>query len=201
MHMAVTASVPNNEVKAASPVEFERPHASRPCRLTVLGATGSVGTSTLDLVARAPERFEVVALTAQSNAPALAALARLHRAKLAVIGDEKYLPQLRDELAGTGIRTAGGADALVEAALMPADCVMADVRSGLLRKTRRARQQGMSRLRWARFHRRDQTQRRRASSRRQRTFRRLPGADRRGARIDRKDRADRFRRSLPHVDA
>lgn len=127
MHMAVTASVPNRDMKAATPVEFERPHASRPCRLTVLGATGSVGTSTLDLVARAPGRFEVVALTAQSNAPALAALARLHRAKLAVIGDEKYLPQLRDELAGTGIRTAGGADALVEAALMPADCVMAAI--------------------------------------------------------------------------
>jgi 1-deoxy-D-xylulose-5-phosphate reductoisomerase len=96
-------------------------------RLTVLGATGSVGKSTLDLVARTSERFEIVALTAQSNAHELAALARLHRAKLAVIGDESRLSELRDGLAGTGIRTAAGAAALVEAALEPADCIMAAI--------------------------------------------------------------------------
>lgn len=96
-------------------------------RLTVLGATGSIGTSTLDLVGRTPERFEIVALTAQSNAQELANLARLHKAKLAVIGDESRLGELRDALAGTGIRTAGGASALVEAALEPADCVMAAI--------------------------------------------------------------------------
>ena len=96
-------------------------------RLTVLGATGSIGKSTLDLVGRTPERFEIVALTAQSNAQELANLARLHKAKLAVIGDESRLDELRDALAGTGIRTAGGASALVEAALEPADCVMAAI--------------------------------------------------------------------------
>ncbi|WP_291167036.1 1-deoxy-D-xylulose-5-phosphate reductoisomerase [Hyphomicrobium sp.] len=96
-------------------------------RLTVLGATGSIGTSTLDLVGRTPERFEIVALTAQSNAQELANLARLHKAKLAVIGDESRLGELREALAGTGIRTAGGASALVEAALEPADCVMAAI--------------------------------------------------------------------------
>ncbi|SFV33564.1 1-deoxy-D-xylulose 5-phosphate reductoisomerase [Hyphomicrobium facile] len=96
-------------------------------RLTVLGATGSVGKSTLDLVGRTPERFEIVALTAQSNAQELADLARLHKAKLAVIGDESRLGELREALAGTGIRTAGGASALVEAALEPADCVMAAI--------------------------------------------------------------------------
>jgi 1-deoxy-D-xylulose-5-phosphate reductoisomerase len=96
-------------------------------RLTILGATGSIGKSTLDLVARAPERFEVVALTAQSNASALAALARRHRAKLAVIGDASRLEDLRDALAGTGIAVAAGPNALVEAATMPADCVMAAI--------------------------------------------------------------------------
>jgi 1-deoxy-D-xylulose-5-phosphate reductoisomerase len=96
-------------------------------RLTVLGATGSIGKSTLDLVGRTPERFEIVALTAQSNAQELASLARHHKAKLAVIGDETRLGELREALAGTGIRTAGGASALVEAALEPADCVMAAI--------------------------------------------------------------------------
>jgi 1-deoxy-D-xylulose-5-phosphate reductoisomerase len=106
---------------------FDMPKPSRAMRLTVLGATGSIGKSTLDLVGRAPDHFEIVALTAQTNAVALAALARQHRAKLAVIGDEKCLGELRDALAGTGIRAAAGADALIEAALMPADCVMAAI--------------------------------------------------------------------------
>jgi 1-deoxy-D-xylulose-5-phosphate reductoisomerase len=101
--------------------------ASRPMRLTVLGATGSVGKSTLDIVGRLPDRFEIIALTAQSNARALAALARQHRAKLAVIGDEACLGELREALSGTGIRSAAGAEALVEAAMMPADCVMAAI--------------------------------------------------------------------------
>ena len=96
-------------------------------RLTVLGATGSIGTSTLDLVSRTPERFEVVALTAQSNAKELAALARRHNAKLAVIGDEARLDELREALAGTGIRAAAGSSALVDAALEPADCIMAAI--------------------------------------------------------------------------
>lgn len=96
-------------------------------RLTILGATGSIGTSTLDLVSRTPERFEIIAVTAQSNALELAAIARRHNAKLAVIGDETRLADLKEALAGTGIRTAGGAAALVEAALEPADCVMAAI--------------------------------------------------------------------------
>jgi 1-deoxy-D-xylulose-5-phosphate reductoisomerase len=124
--MAVMASVPSKPVVRVAP-RLDVPEPSRAMRLTVLGATGSIGKSTLDLVARAPDRFEIVALTAQTNAHALAALARQHRAKLAVIGDEKCLGELRDALAGTGIRAAAGADALIEAALMPADCVMAAI--------------------------------------------------------------------------
>ncbi|MET0407474.1 MAG: 1-deoxy-D-xylulose-5-phosphate reductoisomerase, partial [Hyphomicrobium sp.] len=94
--MAVTASMPHRLPERSSSARRRADDASRPMRLSVLGATGSVGTSTLDLVSRTPDRFEIVALTAQSNAVELAALARRHRAKLAVIGDETRLAELRD---------------------------------------------------------------------------------------------------------
>jgi 1-deoxy-D-xylulose-5-phosphate reductoisomerase len=126
--MALMASVPGRQtIREEAEAHIVRAQTAPPMRLTVLGATGSVGTSTLDLVERAPERFEIVALTAQSNARALAALARKHRAKFAVIGDERCLGELREALAGTGIGSAAGEDALVEAAQMPADCVMAAI--------------------------------------------------------------------------
>lgn len=101
--------------------------ANQTCRLTVLGATGSIGQSTLDLVGRHPDQFEVVALTAQCQVAELAAAAKQHRAKLAVIGDASMLGALQDALSGTGIRAAAGAEAIVEAALEPADCVMAAI--------------------------------------------------------------------------
>ena len=113
---------------AAGPTESATGgQADRPCRLTILGATGSIGRSTLDLVARNRSLFDVVAVTAQCHAKDLADLARLHNAKMAVIGDETLLPQLRDALAGSGIAAMGGAMALVEAAQAPADCVMAAI--------------------------------------------------------------------------
>ena len=113
---------------AAGPTECALGHpADRPCRLTVLGATGSIGQSTLDLVGRNPELFDVVAVTAQSHAQELAALAKLHRAKIAVIGDETLLPELREALSGSGIKAMGGAEALIDAASEPADCVMAAI--------------------------------------------------------------------------
>src|SRR5690606_19592735 len=95
--------------------------------VTILGATGSVGTSTLDIIRQAPEAFQVVALTAQSNAAKLAELARAYRAKFAVIGDTSRYAELRDLLAGTGIEVAAGPEALVAAAEMPADCVVAAI--------------------------------------------------------------------------
>ncbi|HRN87209.1 1-deoxy-D-xylulose-5-phosphate reductoisomerase [Hyphomicrobium sp.] len=101
--------------------------AQAPQRLSVLGATGSIGTSTLDLVGRHPERFEIVALTAQCNAARLAELAVAHRAQLAVIGDPAHYDDLKSYLAGTGIRVAAGPDAVEAAALEPADCVMAAI--------------------------------------------------------------------------
>jgi 1-deoxy-D-xylulose-5-phosphate reductoisomerase len=101
--------------------------ATDPRRLTVLGATGSVGTSTLDLIARHADDFAVEALTAQTNAAALADLALKHNARLAVIGDETCYRDLADRLAGSGIEVAAGPAAVVEAATRPVDCVMAAI--------------------------------------------------------------------------
>jgi 1-deoxy-D-xylulose-5-phosphate reductoisomerase len=101
--------------------------AAAPRRVTVLGATGSVGTSTLDLVGRHPQVFEVVALTAHSNVAALAELALRHRASLAVIADESRYGALKERLAGSGIEAAAGASGLLAAALRPADYVMAAI--------------------------------------------------------------------------
>jgi 1-deoxy-D-xylulose-5-phosphate reductoisomerase len=95
--------------------------------ISILGATGSVGTSTLDLVERSPEAFEVVALTAARNVEALAAAARRTRARLAVIDDAALLPELRQRLAGTNCHAATGRDALCEAAAGEAEWVMAAI--------------------------------------------------------------------------
>ena len=95
--------------------------------VSVLGATGSIGQSTLDLIGRTPDDFEIVALTAQENVSGLADLARRHRAKLAVIGNDKLHGELAALLAGTGIRTEAGADAVIAAGAEAADCVMAAI--------------------------------------------------------------------------
>lgn len=124
--MAATASVPTPNITGRDPSRADQGTTGQ-IRLTVLGATGSVGKSTLDLVGCSPGRFEIVALTANSNARALASLAIKHRAKFAVLGDETQLDELRALLAGTGIKSAAGPSALIEAALMPSDCVMAAI--------------------------------------------------------------------------
>jgi 1-deoxy-D-xylulose-5-phosphate reductoisomerase len=95
--------------------------------LTVLGSTGSVGCSTLDLVTRAPGRFTVEALTAGRNAQLLAKQARAVQAKLAVIADESAYGELRERLAGTNIAVAAGAAAVDEAAARPAELVMSSI--------------------------------------------------------------------------
>ncbi len=92
--------------------------------VTILGATGSVGTSTLDLIEREPDRFRVVALTANRDVAKLAAAAIRTRAAFAVVADDTCLPDLREALAGTGIRAGGGADAIAEAASSGADWTM-----------------------------------------------------------------------------
>lgn len=84
--------------------------------VSILGATGSVGTSTLDLVEREPDRFKVRALTANGDVGKLAAAARRTGAELAVVADESCLPALRDALAGTGTQVAAGRQAICDAA-------------------------------------------------------------------------------------
>ena len=95
--------------------------------ITILGATGSVGASTLDLVRRNRENFSILALTANGNVEQLAELAREFDAKLAVVADEACLPALREALAGSGIEAAGGAAAVIEAAARGADITMAAI--------------------------------------------------------------------------
>ena len=89
--------------------------------VSILGATGSVGSSTLDLIEREPGRFKVKALTANCDVAKLAAAARRTRAELAVVADESCLPALREALAGTGIEVAGGPRAVCDAARSGAD--------------------------------------------------------------------------------
>ncbi len=98
-----------------------------PQRISVLGATGSVGASTLDLLAREPERYSVAALTAGSNATELAIKARQHQAQLAVVADPAAYAALKADLAGSGIAVAAGPSGLDEAAALAADCVVAAI--------------------------------------------------------------------------
>ncbi|HEV7689474.1 MAG TPA: 1-deoxy-D-xylulose-5-phosphate reductoisomerase [Hyphomonadaceae bacterium] len=99
-------------------------------RVSVLGATGSVGASTLDIVSTAgkgaPE-FEVVALTANRNVESLAKAAIASRAQVAVIADPSRYGELKSLLANTGVEAAAGPDALVEAATLPAERVVAAI--------------------------------------------------------------------------
>ncbi|GEO01344.1 1-deoxy-D-xylulose 5-phosphate reductoisomerase [Novosphingobium sediminis] len=95
--------------------------------ITILGATGSVGASTLDLVRRNRDMFRVVALTANGNAAMLGELAREFGAEVAVVADEGCLPALREALSGSGIEAAGGAAAVVDAAARGADITMAAI--------------------------------------------------------------------------
>jgi 1-deoxy-D-xylulose-5-phosphate reductoisomerase len=96
-------------------------------KISILGATGSVGKSTLDLVERNRERFEVVAVTAATSATALADIARRTGAKLAVVADESRLAELRAGLAGSDCRAAAGENALIEAASGDAELVIAAI--------------------------------------------------------------------------
>jgi 1-deoxy-D-xylulose-5-phosphate reductoisomerase len=95
--------------------------------ITILGATGSIGASTLDLIKRAPEDYRVESISARSNAAALGKIAREVGAKHAVVADHAAYRELKDALSGSRIEAAAGEDALVEAAQRPADWVMAAI--------------------------------------------------------------------------
>jgi 1-deoxy-D-xylulose-5-phosphate reductoisomerase len=95
-----------------------------PRRLTILGATGSIGQSTAEVVEAVPGRFAVEALAAGRDATALAAMARRLKARCAVIADESRYRELQDLLSGSGIEVAAGREALKAAAMRPADMVI-----------------------------------------------------------------------------
>ena len=98
-----------------------------PRRISILGATGSIGQSTIDLVRRDPAAYQVVALTGAGNIAQLAADARALGAEVAVTAREDLLPDLRDALEGSGTEAAAGAGAIREAASRPADWVMSAI--------------------------------------------------------------------------
>jgi 1-deoxy-D-xylulose-5-phosphate reductoisomerase len=98
-----------------------------PRKISVLGSTGSVGVSTLDVLEQAGVELDVVALTAGRNADRLAEQALRWRPRLAVIEDEAQLPRLRERLAGSGVQTAAGAAAVADAAGEEAQWVMSAI--------------------------------------------------------------------------
>ena len=105
-----------------------RPDLARvPKSVTLLGATGSIGSSTIDLLQREPGRYRVEAVTANRNAAALAKIARELGARFAAVGEPTAYQELKSALSGSGIEVAAGADALVEAAQRPAEWVMAAI--------------------------------------------------------------------------
>jgi 1-deoxy-D-xylulose-5-phosphate reductoisomerase len=93
--------------------------------VTVLGATGSIGASTMDLLRRSRDRFRVEALTAHSNVEALAKLAIEFGVSFAAVAEEARYDELKAALAGTGIAVGAGESAMIEAAQRPANWVMA----------------------------------------------------------------------------
>ncbi|MFD2261275.1 1-deoxy-D-xylulose-5-phosphate reductoisomerase [Lacibacterium aquatile] len=96
-------------------------------RITILGATGSVGQSTLDVIKAHPDRFQVEALTAARNVERLAADAKAFGAKLAVVSEESAYGALKEALSGSGIEAAAGPQALIDAASRPCDLLMAAI--------------------------------------------------------------------------
>ena len=95
--------------------------------VTILGSTGSVGRSTIDLIERQPDRWRIAALTANSDVATLAEQAKRLRPEVAVVANDDAYPALKDALAGSGIEAAAGRTALAEAADRPADWVMAAI--------------------------------------------------------------------------
>jgi 1-deoxy-D-xylulose-5-phosphate reductoisomerase len=101
--------------------------AREPRTVTLLGATGSVGSSTVDLLRREPAQYRVEAVTAHRDAAALARLARELNVRFAAVADPAAYDELKAALSGSGIETAAGPAAMVEAAQRPADWVMAAI--------------------------------------------------------------------------
>jgi 1-deoxy-D-xylulose-5-phosphate reductoisomerase len=92
--------------------------------VALLGATGSIGASTIDLIKRDPDRYDVLAVTANNNWAALATLAREIGARFAAVGNPAAYAELKDALAGSGIEPAAGEQAVIEAAQRPSNWVI-----------------------------------------------------------------------------
>jgi 1-deoxy-D-xylulose-5-phosphate reductoisomerase len=112
---------------SAVPLRSAKNLASGVRTVSVLGATGSIGDSTMDLLRASPERYQVEALTANSNVAGLAKLAKEFNARFAAVADPALLGDLRAALAGTGIACGAGEGAVIEAAARPADWIMAAI--------------------------------------------------------------------------
>ncbi|MFZ5679111.1 MAG: 1-deoxy-D-xylulose-5-phosphate reductoisomerase [Bradyrhizobiaceae bacterium] len=111
----------------AVPLRNNKAVASAVRTITVLGATGSIGDSTMDLLRASPERYQVEALTANGNVEGLAKLAKEFNARFVAVADASKLGELREALAGTNIAFGAGESAIIEAAERPANWVMAAV--------------------------------------------------------------------------
>jgi 1-deoxy-D-xylulose-5-phosphate reductoisomerase len=96
-------------------------------RISIFGATGSIGQNTVDLIRRSRDDYHVVALTGSQNIPQLIKDAKALRAEVAVTSDPARLVELRDGLAGSGVEAAAGDGALIEAAARPADWIMSAI--------------------------------------------------------------------------
>ncbi|MCP9627102.1 1-deoxy-D-xylulose-5-phosphate reductoisomerase [Rhodopseudomonas palustris] len=112
---------------SAVPLKNDRPAHDGVRSISVLGATGSIGDSTLDLIRAAPEKYRVEALTGNANISGLAKLAKEFNARFVAVADPARLGELRAALAGTAIECGAGESALIEAAARPADWVMAAI--------------------------------------------------------------------------
>lgn len=125
--MALGAVLWFGDEMSAVPLRNNKTVATDVRSVTVLGATGSIGDSTMDLLRGARDRYRVEALTANGNVPGLAKLAREFGARFAAVADPARLSELKEALAGTRIECGAGESAIIEAAARPADWVMAAV--------------------------------------------------------------------------
>jgi 1-deoxy-D-xylulose-5-phosphate reductoisomerase len=125
--MASAAVLWFGDLMSAVPLRNNKAAGSSVRSVSVLGATGSIGDSTMDLLRASPERYRVEALTANTNVEDLVKLAKEFRARFVAVADASKLGELRAALAGTGIESGGGDSAIIEAAERPADWLMAAV--------------------------------------------------------------------------
>src|SRR5258705_13568012 len=125
--MASAAVLWFGDFMSAVPLRNTKAAVSAVRTVTVLGATGSIGDSTMDLLRAARDRYQVEALTANTNVQGLAKLAREFGARFAAVADPDRLSELKDALAGTRTECDAGESAIIEAASRPADWVMAAV--------------------------------------------------------------------------